>query len=125
MFLLNVFAKEATVFQFVLIVLGCGLIDWLNRQFLFSEKSLVDNLSTPHISKTKINYKKHPYFLFGSKWIWLFLLLTIGSQIKWCLKHDTSQLIMRPFYPIVIIAIVSILISIFNTSEEGGIILFT
>lgn len=120
MFLLNVFAKEATVFQFVLIVLGCGLMDWLNRQFLFSENSQINNFSEKKSTETKkqnVDYKKHPYFLFGSKWIWLFLILTVGSQIKWCLKHDTSQLIMRPFYPIVIIAIVSILISIFKSSR--------
>lgn len=104
MFILNVFAKEVTALQAGLFVLGIVILHSINAYFL------------NHL-KTR-NSKAKPYLLFESKWIWLFLVFAVGSQIRWCLNHDPSQLIMRPLYPIVIIAVISVLMFFYKVEKQ-------
>lgn len=49
-----------------------------------------------------------PYDLFLNKWALGFTFVMIVLQVKWCLDHDTTQLGLRPFYPVAIVALVSI-----------------
>ncbi|MEZ0390631.1 MAG: sulfatase-like hydrolase/transferase [Pseudobdellovibrionaceae bacterium] len=101
MFVFNVFAKEVSLLQGLLLF---GL--WIGFHFL--NHFFLQNRGPQ-------NQKPKPYFLFSSKISWLFLILAIGSQVKWCLKHDTSQLIMRPLYPVVLFALLSIFLFFYRS----------
>jgi glucan phosphoethanolaminetransferase (alkaline phosphatase superfamily) len=71
-------------------------------------------LSRPEAQNERIK----PYFLFRSKIVWTVLLIAVGSQIRWCLHHDTSQLVMRPLYPLVIFAMISMLVFFFRYEKD-------
>lgn len=94
-FLINVLMKEISLWQVLaFIALWFGTYK-LNKLFL----------SSPNLALRD----QKPYDLFKSKVTWILLALAIASQIKWCLKHDTSLLAMRPIYPIVAFALISVL----------------
>lgn len=103
MFVLNVFAKEMSAFQALLFLVIWAAIHGLNWIFLHH----------PSYSAAR----RKPYFLFHSKIVWILLIVAVGLQIKWCLKHDPSQLIMRPVYPIVIFALISVVIFLIRSEK--------
>lgn len=103
-FILNLAVKEISILRAVVLILMIGIFYFLNQWLLGSKKEL--------------NSSPKPYFFFHSKWFLLFLVIAIGTQIKWCLKHDTSQLTMRPFYPIAGFAFLSVAIFLFRTQRD-------
>lgn len=103
-FILNLAVKEMSLMRALILIGLIGFFYFLNSFFLDSKR------------EQKITPK--PYFFFHSKWFLLFLVITIGLQIKWCLKHDTSQLTMRPFYPIFGFAFISVLIYILRAQKS-------
>ena len=102
-FIFNVFAKEISFFQAVLFIGAIALLYFINRTFL----------AEPRAQEEAVK----PYLLFHSKWVWLGLAIAIAGQVKWVLKHDSSQITMRPAYPVAILALLSILVFLFKTRK--------
>lgn len=100
-FLVKVFATETTWDKGLILILGILFFWFLNRWALRRHR-----LTQRHLK---------PYDFFANKWSLLFTAVMIGLQIKWCLHHDTSQLAMRPFYPITFMALLSIIIYLVRT----------
>lgn len=95
-FLFKVFASEMTFFRAMVLCLGTAAIFFLQRTFLKRRKAL---------SGTAL-----PYDFMLRPWARIFLVVMVVLQIKWCLDHDPSMLIMRPLYPIVLMMLVSIIV---------------
>lgn len=100
-FLVKVFATEMRWWSWALFFVGVGLFYLLNRIFL----------SRPGSAPLR-----RPYDFFLNRWSLLFMTIMIGLQIKWCLDHDLSQLAMRPFYPIVLMALMSVFIHLVRSA---------
>lgn len=92
-FLIKVFAAEMTWDKGLILAAGIALFYFVNRKGLGKVQR-----TPPH----------RPYDLFLNRWALLFTFVMIGLQIKWCLDHDPSQLAMRPFYPVTLMALASI-----------------
>lgn len=103
-FLIKVLRSEMTFFRFVLLAGGVLCFFLLNRFFLKRR-----NDSSRFIK---------PYDLFLNKWSLLFVGVMVVLQIKWCLDHDRSLLIMRPFYPVILMMLVSVLVYLVRSHKN-------
>lgn len=101
-FLVKVFSTEMRWWSWLAFFAGIAFFHALNRYFL----------SRP----ARPTGFRRPYDFFLNKWSLLFTALMIGLQIKWCLDNDTSQMVMRPLYPIVLMGLVSIFVHLLRSS---------
>lgn len=103
MFVLKVFAMELTWDRAVILLFSVGFYYFLNSIVLY-RKDL-------YLKKLK------PYDFFLNKWALLFTFIMIVLQIKWCFDHDRSQLLMRSFYPITLMALISVIVHLVRTHQ--------
>ncbi len=102
-FVLKVFAVELTWDRALPLVIGVGVYYVINSVILFR----------PGLMAKKFK----PYDFFLNRWSLLFTSVMIGLQIKWCFDHDTSQLLMRSFYPVTFMALLSVIIHLIRTHQ--------
>ena len=102
-FVLKVFAVELTWDRALILIGGISIFYFINSVVLFRPGLIVKKLK--------------PYDFFVNRWSVLFTVIMIGLQIKWCFDHDTSQLLMRSFYPVTIMALLSIIIHLVRTHQ--------
>jgi glucan phosphoethanolaminetransferase (alkaline phosphatase superfamily) len=109
-FVIKVFAVETTWDRGLILILAIAFYYFVNSTVLYR----------PDLTHKKIK----PYDFFLNKWALLFTVIMIGLQIKWCLDHDPSQLIMRSFYPITLMALVSVIVHLIRTRQPVFVRLF-
>jgi glucan phosphoethanolaminetransferase (alkaline phosphatase superfamily) len=110
MFVLKVFAMELSWDRALILILSILFYYVINSSVLY--RSGLENK------------KLKPYDFFLNKWSLLFTFIMILLQIKWCFDHDKSQLIMRSFYPITLMALVSVIIHLVRTPHPVWLRLF-
>lgn len=100
-FLIKVFVIEFTLIRTILFLIVLFLFWFINSYFL-----------RPQVPRrTGVRF----YDFFMNRWALAFTALMIILQVKWCLENDLSQLAMRPFYVITLMALVSALIYLVRT----------
>lgn len=102
-FVIKVFAVELTWDRAVILGSAIAFYYVVNSVMLFRKG----------LEKKKFK----PYDFFLNKWSLLFTFVMIILQIKWCLEHDRSQFLMRSFYPITIMALISVIVHMFRTHQ--------
>ena len=102
-FVLKVFAVELTWDRALLLVAGISIYYFINSVVLFRPGLIAKKLK--------------PFDFFVNRWIVIFTVIMIGLQMKWCFDHDTSQLLMRSFYPVTLMAFLSVIIHLVRTHQ--------
>lgn len=103
MFLIKIISSEMSVTKFFLLIFAWFASFVVNTFFLHKKIFLLT---------------KKPFDFFNNKWVLVLLALTTALQVKWCLKHDTSQLMIRPIYPITLFALISIIHFIIRSGRQ-------
>ncbi len=97
MFLVKVFVSEMTLIKAILLTGGyAALFYGLRRCF-------------PPV-RLSTSSAPRPFDLFKHELVIAFMVVMATTQITWSLGNDKSQLMMRPFYPLVIFLILSFLV---------------
>ncbi len=102
-FVLKVFAVELTWDRAVILFLGIVAHYFINSVVLFRPGLIVKKLK--------------PYDFFMNRWALIFTAVMVALQIKWCFDHDTSQFLMRSFYPVTFMGLLSVIIHLIRTHQ--------
>lgn len=90
-FVLSTLSSELTIFKSIIFV---GLLSTFSLiHYYFFGNSPTE--------------KRSPHFYFHNKYVLIALFILVGTQIKWALDHDPSQLTIRPLYPLLGISLFS------------------
>lgn len=92
-FVLSVAQNEITLIRSLQFLLVAFIIGGMNSWALKDD--------------SKLGAPRGPYFYFSKWYTWLFLVVMVVLQVKWCWEHDKSQLGIRPFYPVILILMAS------------------
>lgn len=92
-FLLKVFVIEFTLLRTIAFLLVLGLF-WFINSFVLRPTE-----------QRPPGPRAFDFFL--NRWALLFSIVMIALQVKWCIEMDLSQLAMRPFYVITLMALIS------------------
>ena len=106
LFLMKVIATEASFWKNLILFSSFLGFLFLNRWVLNQEKFKTEKIK--------------PYDMIKNKWSVILLIILTALQIKWCLKHDPSQLTIRPIYPITLFALVSILYFLWKVQKQSS-----
>lgn len=111
-FLLKILGSEMTLQRLIIFILT-----WLG---FFS-------LNTYFLSRKQAAYEvfhSKPFDFLTHKITLVVLIILTVLQIQWCFVHDTSQLVMRPFYPLALFLIFSVFIFLYKYLKARRTLLF-